>query len=92
MQSSIDKRDLTAIDWAYGSFWREYPFLRLIELKRVKKQLEHMFKTTPLSQMVILQALVLINTDHLRVHIKEVVEDISNEINDIESMLKRKKK
>ena len=88
----VDKRDLTAIDWAYGAFWREYPFLRLMELKRVKKQLEYMFETIPLPQLVILQALVLINTDHLKVNIREVINDISNEINDIEQLLKGKKK
>jgi pyruvate/oxaloacetate carboxyltransferase len=92
MQSSIDKRDLTAIDWAYGAFWREYPFLRLMELKRVKKQLEYMFSTTPVPQMVMLQTLVLLNTDYLKVHIGEVIHDISNEINDIEKLLKGKKK
>jgi hypothetical protein len=92
MQSSIDKRDLTAIDWAYGAFWREYPFLRLMELKRVKKQLEHMFESTPVTQMALLQAIVLINTDHLKVHIRDVINDISNEINDIEQLLKRKNK
>ena len=90
--NTIDKRDLTAIDWAYGAFWREYPFLRLMELKRVKKQLEYMFETIPLPQLVILQALVLINTDHLKVNIREVINDISNEINDIEQLLKGKKK
>jgi actin-related protein len=88
----VDKRDLTAIDWAYGAFWREYPFLRLMELKRVKKQLEYMFETIPLPQMVILQALVLINTDYLKVHLIDVINDISNEINDIEKLLKGKKK
>ena len=90
--NTVDKRDLTAIDWAYGAFWREYPFLRLMELKRVKKQLEHMFETTPVTQMALLQAIVLINTDYLKVHIGEVIHDISNEINDIEKLLKGKKK
>lgn len=91
--NTVDKRDLTAIDWAYGAFWREYPFLRLMELKRVKKQLEHMFSTTPEPQMVMLQALVLLfNTDYLKVHIGDVINDISNEINDIEQLLKGKKK
>ena len=90
--NTVDKRDLTAIDWAYGAFWREYPFLRLMELKRVKKQLEHMFETTPVTQMALLQAIVLINTDHLKVHIGDVINDISNEINDIEQLLKGKKK
>ena len=51
-----------------------------------------MFETIPLPQMVILQALVLINTDHLKVHIRDVINDISNEINDIEQLLKGKKK
>ncbi len=74
---------VTAIDWAYGAFWKEYPFLRLMELKRVKKQLEHIFSTTPVPQMVMLQALVLLNTDYLKVHIRDVINDISNEINDI---------
>jgi len=90
--NTVDKRDLTAIDWAYGAFWREYPFLRLMELKRVKKQLEHMFSTTPVPQMVMLQTLVLLNTDYLKVHIRDVINDISNEINDIEKLLKGKKK
>lgn len=92
MSNMIDKRDLTAIDWAYGSFWREYPFLRMMELKRVKKELDHMFWATPLTDMVVLQALVMLNTDYMKVSITDVIRDINAEIQDIEELLKNKKR
>lgn len=87
----IDKSQLTAIDWAYGSFWREYPFMRMVELKKVKANLAHLFQTVPTHTLAELSALVYGSDTELRVNTLEVIQDLANEIEDINILIKGKR-
>jgi hypothetical protein len=87
----IDKSELSAIDWAYGCFWREYPFMRMVELKKVKANLAHLFQTVPSHTLAELSALVYSSDTELKVNTLEVIQDLANEIEDINILIKGKR-
>lgn len=85
----IDKSELTLIDWVYGSFWREFPALRLIELEKLKKNIEQLIAVMPTDQFTSLE-LQALNANDMVVSIAHALDDLNQEIKDLKSLIKSK--
>ena len=84
------ENNLNAITLAYGSHFRDYPFLRLLELEKINRKLTALFQTLVIDDLVQLQIHVSENTsDYIKVTMSMVIKDIQNEIADIKRFIKR---
>lgn len=84
------ENNLNAIDLAYGAHFRDYPFLRMLELEKMNRKLTKLFQTLVIDDLVQLQIhLSNNNSDYLKVTMAMVIKDIQNEIADIKRFIKR---
>lgn len=84
------ENNLNAITLAYGAHFRDYPFLRLLELEKINRKLTALFETLVIDDLIQLQIHVSENTsDYLKVTMAMVIKDIQNEIADIKRFIKR---
>jgi hypothetical protein len=78
--------NLSLIDWVYDGIWNEYPFLRLLELKRKYKLLSYLLETVPIQQFAELEAYIVINPVD-DINITQFFNDLKQEIVDIDEYI-----
>jgi hypothetical protein len=78
--------NLSLIDWVYDGIWNEYPFLRLLELKRKYKLLSYLIETVPIHQFAELEAYIVINPVD-DINITQFFNDLKQEIVDIDEYI-----
>lgn len=78
--------NLSLIDWVYEGVWNEYPFLRLLELKRKYKLLSYLIETVPVQQFAELEAYVIMNPVD-DINITQIFNDLKQEIVDIDKYI-----
>jgi hypothetical protein len=78
--------NLSLIDWVYDGIWNEYPFLRLLELKRKYKLLSYLIETVPIQQFAELEAYIVLNPVD-DINITQFFNDLKQEIVDIDEYI-----
>jgi hypothetical protein len=78
--------NLSLIDWVYDGIWNEYPFLRLLELKRKYKLLSYLLETVPIQQFAELEAYIVLNPVD-DINITQFFNDLKQEIVDIDEYI-----
>jgi hypothetical protein len=78
--------NLSLIDWVYDGIWNEFPFLRLLELKRKYKLLSYLLETVPIQQFAELEAYIVINPVD-DINITQFFNDLKQEIVDIDEYI-----
>ena len=79
--------NLTINEWLYDGIWNEYPFLRLLELKRKYQGLHCLLKTIPAEQLAELEAHLLMNCNGDVIPFAQCFNDLKQEIADIDKYI-----
>jgi len=78
--------NLGLVNWVYEGIWNEYPFLRLLELKRKYKLFCYLVETIPVQQFGELEAYVIMNPVD-DINITQFFNDFKQEIVDIDEYI-----